>query len=202
MWINVLWEALMTISIQRKLAAIEAVAWGGGHSMIHFGFSARIHGTFSLGQLRAALTKVRQKYPILGTRIYQADEHSLWCTSEGVPDFPIQVLPRSSDEDWKRAIEADFDNLFPIDSGPLVRFTLLQSADVSDLIMFYHHALYDGLSAIYVLRDILYYLTHPDAPAQPLVDIPDIYALIPDSIIAEIAQNLPPHRVTSHLDRR
>jgi hypothetical protein len=90
-----------------------------------------------------------------------------------------------------REIEADYDNLFPADSGPLVRFILLQQSDMTDLVLMFNHSLYDGLSVYYVLRDIMYYLAQPDALAEPAPPISGISDLIPEGVIAALAQRSP-----------
>jgi hypothetical protein len=176
--------------MERRLSGIEALWWVGGQHPFHFAMSARIRGTLSVDQLQAALVKVRQKRPILAIRLFTTEDQ-MWCTSKGVADFPIRVIARTGDDDWMRAVEADFDNLFPGESGPLLRFVLLTQPEVSDLVMIFHHCMYDGLSAAYALREILYYLTQPDAPAEPEPMPPGISDLIPEPAIQALTQNAP-----------
>jgi hypothetical protein len=50
---------------------------------------------------------------------------------------------------------------------------------VADLVMTCHHALYDGYSGLYLLRDILLLLGQPDRPIHALDSAPFILTLIP-----------------------
>ena len=45
---------------------------------------------------------------------------------------------------------------------------LLRAPDVSDLIITAHHSICDGRSLVYLIRDIMTYLAHPDCESESL----------------------------------
>jgi NRPS condensation-like uncharacterized protein len=143
---------------------------------------ARIEGPLSEGELKSAVSKLRQRHPFLGVRVDLDGESVAWLTPEGVPDIPVQVIQKATDDEWIQTAIEQHKRPFTCETGPLVRFTLLTSRGLSDLIVVAHHAVCDGLSLAYLIRDCLRYLGEPDRtveslPVPPPVDqytMPDV----------------------------
>ena len=158
---------------RRRLRAIERYFFRRPHANIVM--AARIGGSISADQLTLALSKVRQRHLLLRVRISLDEDNIAWFTPEGVPEFSVQIVQRTTDDHWMRTVVEEHKICFPLDKGPLARFVLLRSPEVSDLIVNCHHTISDGLSLAYLIRDILVHLGDPGRevetlPVPPLVD--------------------------------
>jgi len=142
----------------------------------------RIKGTVSVDLLKSAVLKVRQKHPLLGVRVSLDDDTAGWFAQEGVPAIPIEVKPRTTDDDWIRTATEELKRAFSTETGPLIRFVLLRSREVSDLIVIAHHSICDGRSLVYLIRDLMFHLSNPDHKVPPLPVTPiGIKDGLPDS---------------------
>jgi NRPS condensation-like uncharacterized protein len=140
---------------------------------------ARIRGNVSEEMLKNAVAKVQQRHTLLGVRIKDDNDHTLWFTSEGVGEIPIEILPRKSKDDWIK-IHAEASRIpYEFDSRPAIRFILVQSPDVSELIILCHHIICDGMSLAYLARDLMVHLGDPAdevdvLPAPPAIDLDNL----------------------------
>jgi NRPS condensation-like uncharacterized protein len=151
---------------------------------------ARIEGALTEAELIPAVRKARCRHPLLGARVRLDNEGTGWFTLDGVPAIPISVSPRLDEESWMRVAVAQHREPFDFLTGPLVRIALLESTRGSDLIVTAHHAICDGLSLTFLIRDILEFLADPGRPIEPLL-VPSM----PDASI------LPPSAAGSSLSR-
>jgi NRPS condensation-like uncharacterized protein len=136
---------------------------------------ARIEGPLSAEELEAAVSKVRQRHPLLGARVRIDANQTGWLTPQGVPAIPIRVVPRPAPDRWMEVAIEEHKQAFSYEAGPLIRLALLPSDETSDLIVTAHHAICDGLSLTYLIRDVLRHLADPDRrvarlPVPPVVD--------------------------------
>lgn len=167
----------------RKLDGSEHLMYILSDAMpIQFAITARIKGDFSISQLRRALVKARRRHPLLAVRVVMDKAEEPWFTQEGVPELPMRVLEGIQDGDWLQAVKDELREPFSMETGPLVRFVLIKLDDLSDLIAICHHSIADGLSAAYLVRDILHYLSDPCANVEPLPLMPPIGGLIPPAV--------------------
>jgi len=148
---------------------------------------ARIEGPVSEARLKPAVAKLRRRHPLLGVRVARDQDQATWFTPEGVPEIPVRVVPRTAPDAWVRAAIEAHREPFPCQTGPLIRFTLLTSGEVSDLIVVAHHAICDGLSLAYLIRDCLRHLSDPDREVEPLPVPPPVD---PSTIPVSISGNL------------
>lgn len=159
---------------------------------------ARIGGQFSEDALRTAISKVRERHALLGMRVRLDESQQGWFTSEGVPPIPVTVIPRSHPEMWKDVAIEQHRQPFFYGTGPLIRFALLTSDETSDLIITAHHAICDGLSLAYLVRDLLQHLADPDRPVAGL----PIPLLIDESIMpVSVSKNLVSRMMLKLLNR-
>jgi len=129
---------------------------------------ARIRGSVTEGELAEAVTKVRQRHPNLRVRVVDDVEGNPWLTSEGAGEIPVQTVRRESDDHWIRVVQESCQVPFDFDLRPPVRFILLHSPAVSDLVILCHHVICDGLSLAYLARDLMLHLGDPGREVERL----------------------------------
>ncbi|TKJ25531.1 MAG: hypothetical protein CEE42_07445 [Promethearchaeota archaeon Loki_b31] len=156
--------------LKRKLNSFERRFFRAPTSTISI--VARVKGFISEEDLRIALNKVRQQHPLVGARIYLDENYDAWYTSENVPVNPFRVIQRKSDKDWYHELLNDYKIRFELEKGPLVRFVLLQSPEISEIIIICHHAICDGTSLAILARDLLLYIGNPGRETQELSEPP------------------------------
>ncbi|MFX1267904.1 MAG: condensation domain-containing protein [Promethearchaeota archaeon] len=133
---------------------------------------ARLKGFISKEDLRKGLKKVRHQHPLLGVRIYLDENYDTWFTSKNVPENPLKVVQRKSEKDWYQELLNEYKIRFKVERGPLARFILLQSSEISEIIITCHHIICDGTSMAILARDLLLYLGDPDREVQIMPDPP------------------------------
>ncbi len=135
---------------------------------------ARIKGQFSENDLRTAIQKIRQRHPLLGVHIEFDDNHQAWFTSRNTLDIPLKVYPRTSDNAWVEACSEENKIPFQLDTGSLLRVIWVKDTSVSELILLGQHAICDGTSLVFLMRDLLMYLGDPTMDVEVLDDLPTL----------------------------
>lgn len=142
----------------RKVSNLErAFIWkpNSNVSMI-----ASIKGNVSEEKLRAAIDKVRQMHPLVGARIVFDEDHNAWFSTDKVPSPKFKTFHRLSDTQWFEELQCEIQIPFDLKTGPMIRFILLYSEKVSDLVIICSHSICDGMALAYLVRDLLnIYLT-------------------------------------------
>ena len=73
---------------------------------------------------------------------------------------------RKAENDWIN-IHAERSKIpYEFETRPAIRFVLVQSKEVSELIILCHHIICDGMSLAYLARDLMVHLGDPEAEAQ------------------------------------
>ncbi len=148
---------------------------GGGRKFVsNFVMQARIRGEFSAEQLQEALLRLRPRHSQLIPAAAEADP--------AVSRFGLRVLSGCKDDDWTSVVKEELRTPFPDDPGPFARFTLLRMGECSDLVGTFHHGRCDGMSGVYVLRDVLRLLGEPSVALPALPPPPDFLAVIPAAV--------------------
>jgi NRPS condensation-like uncharacterized protein len=129
---------------------------------------ARINGNVSNEMLKNAVAKVQQRHALLRVRIEDDSDHDQWFTSEGVQEIPIEIVPRISENDWIRIHSEAARIPYDFETSPAIRFFLVQSAEISELIILCHHIICDGMSLAYLARDMMVHLGNPTGEADLL----------------------------------
>ncbi len=162
-------------AIERPLGATEDMYWRfDSVSPLNFGSIVRLEGVLDVNALRFALRALQQRHPLLRVYIETDDQGVPWFR-EGSQDIHLQVLDQASGEEWA-LLETELNTAFDTKSGPLIRCMLIKhNHQESTLITTYHHAICDGKSAIFLLRDIQQSLAQTDvgeaASLVPLVPV-------------------------------
>ena len=94
------------------------------------------------------------RHPLLNVRI-EIKEGEPFFVSKDVPPIPLRVEARQSDDHWQGEAEKEINQLFSWSTGPLVRVVLLESPNACDVLLTFHHVIGDGMSGVYLMRDLL-----------------------------------------------
>jgi NRPS condensation-like uncharacterized protein len=167
---------------ERKISPVERLLSLSPFAVVTM--VARIKGSVSEGMLRSAVSRVQQRHRNLQVRIKEDDEHDPWFTSEGVGEIPIEIVPRESADHWIQVFHEACRVPFAFDAQPAIRFVLVQSPGESELIIFCHHVICDGLSLAYLARDLMVHLGDPTREVELL---PDPVLVSRDSIPEEVS---------------
>jgi NRPS condensation-like uncharacterized protein len=144
--------------------------------------------------LRNAVEKAQQRHFLLGVRIRNDQDHIQWFTTEKVQEIPIEVVERKSQDDWVEVHAAALKRPFEFETRPAIRFILVQSPDISELIILCHHMICDGMSLAFLARDLLVYLGNPTQevgilPAPPTMDLNNLPVDVSHSGLAKFFIN-------------
>jgi len=166
---------------KRKVTPVERLFSRSPYSIVTM--VARIKGNVSESMLVAAVSKVQQRHPNLRVRIVEDDDLIPWFTSEGVGEIPVEVIPRESDDHWLKVHQEAIQIPFEFDVRPAIRFILVQSPDISEVIIECHHIICDGLSLAYLARDLMAHLGDPALEVEVLPDpVPVDIGSIPEDV--------------------
>ena len=139
--------------VKRKLSPLERRFTRSPFYLVTM--MARIKGHVSEDMIRTAVLNVQQRHAHLRARIEEDADHNLWLTSEGAGEIPIEIIPRVSEGQWLEAYYRHCKIPFKFSERPPIRFILVQSPELSELIIFCHHIICDGKSLAYLVRDIM-----------------------------------------------
>ncbi len=72
-----------------------------------------------------------------------------------VPDKPIPLRIAEGDITWEREVEREMRTLFDPTKAPLIRAVLILQPEQAIVILITHHSIADGMSSVFLLRDLL-----------------------------------------------
>jgi len=181
-------KGALTQNFKRKLNQRERT-----HSKVpnsNISMIATILGKVSIDELKKVIKKMQQRHPILNAHL-QSEGKALFLIGDGSLEITLKVIKRISDVQWRDEIIQQHKIPFDMEHGPLIRFILLQSAEISDLILFCQHTICDGMSLAYLARDIMRYLGNPTKevkllPPAPIVNEDNIPSDIKPSLVMRI----------------
>ena len=153
---------------ERKITPLERFFTRSPFSIVTI--VARIKGNISESMLRNAVFKVQMRHTNLRVRIREGHDHTPWFTTKGVQEIPVDIVSRDSDDHWIKLHREASQIHFEFNSRPAIRFILVQSPDISELIILSHHIICDGLSLAYLARDLLFHLGNPKREVEVLPD--------------------------------
>lgn len=142
-------------------------------------FVAHVAGPLDPEALRRALDALAAAYPPLRVAVEPGPRARFRECGRAVP---LRVLPRHGDDDWQAALAED--RAAPLDAaGPLARLTAVRGAERSELLLTVHHGVSDGMSGVFLTRDLLTAVARiqagqpADLPAHP--PLPGVEDLLP-----------------------
>ena len=157
-------------SYKRKVTSRERIFYRNPHANV--AMVAKIKGNVSIKLLRSIVRVIPREHPLLSVRIVHDNNDDIWFTSEEVPELEVQMFPRTSDSLWYEKFQEECKIPFELANGPLIRFLLFHSPEISELLIFCQHIICDGMSLAYLMRDILTYLGEPKQNIEISLDPP------------------------------
>ncbi|VVB65117.1 Uncharacterised protein [uncultured archaeon] len=130
--------------------------------------AARIIGDVSETGLMTAINAVRRMHPLLGAKVIFDDHHDAWLSTDKVPETALRIAPRSSETQWFEEIRHENRIPFEPEIRPMIRFVLVYSPQVSELVVFASHSICDGDALAILIRDILVCYANPTKEVQVL----------------------------------
>jgi NRPS condensation-like uncharacterized protein len=143
----------------RRLSNGERLFLGSVQSNV--AMAARIVGNVSEKDLLHAINAARRTHPLLGAKVIFDDQHDAWFSTDNVPETMLHTVPRTSETQWVGEIQREHMVPFELEIGPLIRFVLVYSSQISELIAFSNHGICDGVALANLIRDILVFYAEP-----------------------------------------
>jgi hypothetical protein len=152
-------DELMRITaeaLSRPLGSFERIFWRAGAADAGcIALAADIEGRTTPQDWRLALGAVQDRHPLLATRIGAfGDGAPRLVPSPGSP-IPLRVVDASAMDSWALEMASEMAVPFDTSKAPLARAVLLHGADRAVLILVAHHAIFDGPSLSFAIRDAL-----------------------------------------------
>jgi len=146
----------LTDNCLRPLGPSEQYFWfSNQNSAKHFVIAAEITGDATIATWISAIAAAQLRHPLLRV--------SVECGPDGPPCFrehanipiPLRIVPEEEFTLWQVEMAKELATPIPLSGAPLARITLLRKSGGSTLLLSMHHSIADGLSAAFVIRDIL-----------------------------------------------
>jgi NRPS condensation-like uncharacterized protein len=158
----------------------------GSDTLMHFAFRVKVKPYVGRSEIKQALLKTQNKHPLAGVRVVMTKDRDQfirqYITTENTPEIPLKELDGDK-TGWKAVIAEELCRSFDIFKGPMIRVFLIQGKAASDIVVIFHHAICDGLSAVVFLHDMLLFLADKDKPVNPYSEAPVFTKLIKKDIL-------------------
>lgn len=141
-------------SLIRPLGAVEEFLWLFDHSSPkHFCVIAEVIGPSTLVEWRRALDSLQARHPMLSVSIDTELNRVPHFKKADGPEIPLRIAAGGSS--WEREVEYEMRTLFDPTKAPLIRTVLIHEPERAFLILVTHHSIADGMSSVFLLRDLL-----------------------------------------------
>jgi len=183
---------------KRKLNEIEYLNWLIGQPY-NISMAITIKGNLQKELLRKSLKKVQRKHPVLQAQLYVNNKGEPYFIWGEIGQIPIEIIPRTENDLYKKIVEKEF--ITPFEMGincsyPLIRVKLLNAESVSDLIITIQHVIGDGMSMVYLFRDIIDFMVRPEKEVEPLEVIKNAEDILPSFYQKKISKTPRKFKIT------
>lgn len=134
---------------------------------------ARINGALSESRLRRSIEQTAGVHPLSGAKVVFDENHDAWFSTDEVQPPSFRSVERNSDATWYAEMRAEQKVVFTPQKSPMIRFALVRSEEVSEIIIICSHAICDGMSLVYLLREILDRCANPGKETESVYP-PDV----------------------------
>ena len=153
---------------RRRVSPLEAMFLHAPYAIVTM--TARIKGKVTDSMLREAVQKVRARHTNLRLKLEYDEGGDPWFSADDVEAIPIEIIPRKNDQSWMEVVRQQSLIPFDFENRPAIRFLLVQAPENSELVIFCHHLICDGLSLAYLARDLMIALGDPSIELEALMD--------------------------------
>jgi hypothetical protein len=184
-------EEEIQIMNKRKLNEIEYLNWLIGQPY-NISMVITIKGHLEQDLLKESLDKVQKKHPILQTRLDVNNKGQPYLIFGVNGLIPVEIIPRTHDDLSKKIVDNEFN--IPFETGfncvsPLIRVKLLISENISDIIITIAHVIADGMSMMYIFRDLIFFMVSSRKRIKPLKVIMSAEDILPHYYRKKIPKN-------------
>src|ERR1700738_1253463 len=144
----------------RALGAMERLFWlMDQNHPAHLTVTAEVKGITKVQNWRDALDAVQRRHPVLSTSINRNEEgQPALYRVDGAP-IPLRVVDGSGQGRWELELDREMAVPFTPEQPPLLRSGVIPKSQSAVLIMIAHHAIADGMSLVFLIRDLLQVLS-------------------------------------------
>jgi hypothetical protein len=144
----------------RTLGAREHIFWLMDQKHpVHLTVTAEVKGFTTLQGWRDALDAVQRRHPILSTSIDRNEEGQPALYRADAAPIPLRVVDGRVQGRWELELDREMAVRFTPEQAPLIRSVLIHKPQSAVLILIAHHAIADGMSLVFLIRDLLQVLS-------------------------------------------
>jgi hypothetical protein len=121
----------------------------------HFAMSAEVSGVTTVDMWREALDELQRRHPLLNVHIGRNAASKLVYRQAAGHKIPLIVKRRISPLQWQAEFERELMTPFDDNTPPLMRAILLEGDNHCEIILVIHHVIADGMSMLFIMRDLL-----------------------------------------------
>jgi NRPS condensation-like uncharacterized protein len=144
----------------RALGARERMFWFMDQKHpVHLTVTAEVKGITRVQSWKDALDAVQKRHPILSTSIKRNEEGQPALYQIDAAPIPLRVVDGSAQERWELELDREMALPFTPEQAPLIRTVLIHKPQSAVLILVAHHAIADGMSLVFLIRDLLQVLS-------------------------------------------
>jgi hypothetical protein len=159
-------------ALVRRLGAFERMYYRYEQkSTMHFCVVAELADELDPAVLDAALLVVQQRHPLLNVYVEDHPQAGLgFYRPASVAPIPVTVADAKPGHSWCDLVAAELTRPFDTSRAPMIRVVLLRAGPRTPtaIILTVDHVIADGLSAGYILRDLLSALNRHQLEAMPV----------------------------------
>jgi NRPS condensation-like uncharacterized protein len=146
----------LTDNCLRPLGPSEQYFWfSNQNSAKHFVIAAEITGDATIATWISAIAAAQLRHPLLRVSVECGPDGPPWFREQANIPIPLRIVPEEELTAWQVEMAKELATPIPLSGAPLARITLLRKSGGSTLLLSMHHSIADGLSAAFVIRDIL-----------------------------------------------
>jgi hypothetical protein len=181
---NTLHDISMKTQTRRPLGGPERFFWLLDQQRpVHFTMAATVTGTQPITNWQQALAAIQQQHPLFSVCIRLNENNSPEFVTQSGNPIPLKVVKTTAENAWVAELEYDTTQRFDSTSAPLVRVAVYEFEKQSVIALTAHHAISDGRSLTYALRDLLNAMNGKYASPYVMPPSIDSYTDLPENAV-------------------
>src|ERR1700730_19445855 len=161
----------------RPLNSLEHLFWLIDHNRpVRVAVKAQVSGETSVRDGREALARLQERHSLLSVSIEGKPDVIPWFRQVKTAPIPLRVVHGDPQSRWEAEVAEELATPFDPRHAPLVRAVLIHTTDNAAFTLVAHHAIADGMSLAYAVRDTLRALS--GAVLEPLPSTPSLEEML------------------------